>query len=64
MTSNPNINGSVIEHDYDLPYFSYMVAKANTRRIKKVRKGEIKPELIGLFLFDPREKKLELNWCA
>lgn len=64
---SPNLEGETILHNLELPYFSYMLATPNPRKImKRKKKGEEKDqkEEASLFLYDPRKKIVSTNWCS
>lgn len=59
----------VVTHNLDLPYFSYIYAKPNSRKVKTEGvkdKGPKDKKANGekLFLYDPRDKTVKLNWCC
>lgn len=64
IITNPNLDGALIKHDFDLPYFSYVIAKPNLRQIKSLTHKKEGLKGGELFLYDPRAKKVELNWCC
>ena len=62
----PNLEGELIQHNLDLPYFGYMLAIPNTRKIqmRKIQVVAPKNPDDNLFLYDPRKKAVAINWCS
>lgn len=64
---SPNLDGETILNYLEMPYFSYMLATPNPRKImrrklKDEENGEKKEA--SLFLYDPRKKIVATNWCS
>lgn len=64
ISCSPNLSGEVLQDDLDLPYFSYIFAKPNSRTVKAHANINKKKSGGGLFIYDPRFKKVDLNWSC
>jgi hypothetical protein len=66
-TFSPNLNGEEITALLDLPYFSYMLAVPNPRKIMRRKLNDEGPgvkEEASIFIYDPRKKIVPTNWCS
>lgn len=67
ITFSPNLSGEEIVNQLDLPYFSYMLAVPNPRKIMRRKlkdEGSSEKKEASLFLYDPRKKIVSTNWCS
>jgi len=66
VNCTPNLEGEHIHHPLELPYFGYILAIPNSRKVQKSKVDSAltaNPEA-SLFLYDPRKKTVAINWCS
>jgi hypothetical protein len=69
ISCNSSVSHEEVYHELDLPYFSYIYAKPNPRKVRQenvIDTGPVDKKINGqkLFLYDPRDKSVKLNWSS
>lgn len=69
ISCNSSVSQEEVCDELDLPYFSYIYAKPNPRKVRQeniVDTGPVDKKINGqkLFLYDPRDKSVKLNWSS